>query len=75
MYIYIYIYTSTYTPLTSKIHNHQIHQLFRNWNLNQQEFVLSTAMLLVEVLALNKCLLGEMKHIYKMKSLKNEEKS
>ena len=29
-----------------------------------------TAMLLVEALAFNKCFLGEMKYIYKMKSLK-----
>ena len=31
-------------------------------------------MLLVEVLALNKCLLGVMKYIYKMKSLKDHNK-
>ena len=44
IYIYIYIYkyiyiTSTYTRFKSKIHNHQVRQVFRTWDLNQQEFI------------------------------------
>ena len=42
MYIYIYIYihiSSTYTRFKSKIHNNQVRQVFRTWDLNQQEFI------------------------------------
>ena len=57
---YIYM-SSTYTSFKSKIH---VRQVFRTWDLNQQEFVQRNCewilMLLVESLALNKCLLGEM---------------
>ena len=67
--VFLYIYT--YTSFKSKIH---VRQVFRTWVLNQQEFVERNLewilMLLVEALALNKCLLGEMKYIYKTKSLK-----
>ena len=38
LYVYIYI-TSTYTRFKSKIYNHQVRQVFRTWDLNQQEFV------------------------------------
>ena len=67
---FIYM-SSIYTSFKSKIH---VRQVFRTWDLNQQEFVERNLewilMLLVEALALNKCLLVEMKYIYKTKSLK-----
>ena len=31
--------TSTYTRFKSKIHNHQVRQMFRTWDLNWREFV------------------------------------
>ena len=31
--------TSTYTRFKNKIHNHQVRQVFRTWDLNQQDFV------------------------------------
>ena len=30
---------STYKHFKSKMHNHQVRQVFRTWDLNQQEFV------------------------------------
>ena len=31
--------STTYTCFTSKMHNHQVRQVFGTWDLNQQEFV------------------------------------
>ena len=39
VYIYIYNIITTYTRFKSKIHDHQVRQVFRTWDLNQQEFV------------------------------------
>ena len=69
-FFFFFFITSTYTRFKSKIYNHQLRQVFRTWNLKQQEFVQRNWELLVEALALNKYLLGKMKYIYNVTSLK-----